>query len=72
MTPDVSQASDERDSPTWCDICEADYGGGSHYHCGTCHSKDVTSMMGHYSFGKLVCDPTERAEWIKQNVGGKR
>lgn len=27
---------------------------GSHYHCGGCDSKDVTSMYGHHSSGHYV------------------
>jgi Zn finger protein HypA/HybF involved in hydrogenase expression len=33
-----------------CERCEIDLTQeGSHYHCGRCKSKDVTSMMGHYT-----------------------
>lgn len=32
-----------------CEICEEYIGLESHYHCGRCHSPEVTSMMGHYT-----------------------
>ena len=51
-----------------CDICGEGLYGGSHYHCGQCHSIDVTGMMGHHIFDKTVCDPDERAAWVRENM----
>jgi len=54
-----------------CEWCDEEIGLESHYHCGRCHSPEVTSMMGHYTNfagwkdGKMItldewgftCDP---------------
>lgn len=55
-----------------CERCGATLMGGSHYHCGQCDSLEVTSMLGHYSWGKMTCQMTPEeldAHYAKHRPG---
>jgi ribosomal protein S27AE len=64
---------DDTELPEWmrnkpvCERCGETLYGGSHYHCGRCDSKDVTSMMGHHYWNI----GSQSYEYRCHEVGGK-